>query len=513
MRRRGGPPERLLATVMFTDIVGSTHLASELGDSRWRQVLTRHHAFVRKELKRHGGREVDTAGDGFFAVFDQPARAVACARAVSAGLAASGIQIRAGIHMGEVEVVGRKVAGVAVHIGSRIMSSAGPQDVLVSNTVRDLMAGSDLVFADRGVHELKGVPGEWRLYAVEPEAAPDGKREQALGLGVPGPEPAARKVLSPARLAVAGSLALAIVLAVVLVATRRDSDGLVAPDLNTVAVIGESNEVLGAVAVGTTPSNVAVGEGAIWVTNFDDRTLQSIDPETYEATPARAVAGAPTGLAVGGGFVWVTSRFDENLLKIDPRQAHSSQPISVGTGAAGVAYGEGAAWVVNSQTDELMRIDADSDEVTRIRLARGSSPTSVAFGDGSVWIALSLGKAVVRFDPAAEEVSEPIPLGGPPTQLAFGEGYLWVTRLDSDMVTRVDPSSNRVDASIPDVGNGPNGVAVGLGSVWVANSLEGSVTRIDPRSASKVEVPVRTGSSAEGVAVTDEAVWVTLHSP
>ncbi|MEA2461838.1 MAG: hypothetical protein QOH90_2015, partial [Actinomycetota bacterium] len=178
MRRGGSSKERLLLTVMFTDIVDSTRLASELGDRRWREVLSRHHAIVRKQLKRHGGREVDTAGDGFFATFDQPARAVACARAAADELARLDINIRAGVHMGEVEVEGRDVSGLAVHIGSRIMAMAGPGEVLVSSTVRDLMSGSDLSFDDKGTHALKGVPAEWRVYAVEPDEIVTGDEEE-----------------------------------------------------------------------------------------------------------------------------------------------------------------------------------------------------------------------------------------------------------------------------------------------------------------------------------------------
>src|SRR5206468_5196354 len=168
MPRRADAPERLLATVLFTDIVGSTQLASELGDRGWRQLISRHHAFVRKTLKKYNGREVDTAGDGFFATFDQPARAIGCAKELVAGLHAMGIEIRAGVHMGEVEVIGPKVGGIAVHIGSRVMSKARPGEVLVSSTVRDLVAGSDMRFEDLGAHELKGVPAQWRLYAVKP---------------------------------------------------------------------------------------------------------------------------------------------------------------------------------------------------------------------------------------------------------------------------------------------------------------------------------------------------------
>jgi class 3 adenylate cyclase len=159
-------PESLLATVLFTDIVGSTAKAAELGDRGWRELLERHHALIRSELARFRGREIDTVGDGFFAAFDGPARAIRCGRAVTEAVRELGLEIRAGLHTGECELVNGKIGGIAVHIGARVAAEARPGEVLVSQTVRDLVAGSGLAFQERGVTELKGVPGEWRLFAV-----------------------------------------------------------------------------------------------------------------------------------------------------------------------------------------------------------------------------------------------------------------------------------------------------------------------------------------------------------
>ena len=167
---RSGPPDepdRVLATVLFTDIVGSTARAAELGDARWRELLGEHHSRVRRELARFRGREVDTAGDGFFATFDGPARAIRCACAVRESVREIGIDVRAGLHAGECELLEGKATGIAVSLGARVAALAGPGEVLVSSTVKDLVAGSGIAFADRGAAELKGIPGEWRLYAVE----------------------------------------------------------------------------------------------------------------------------------------------------------------------------------------------------------------------------------------------------------------------------------------------------------------------------------------------------------
>jgi pimeloyl-ACP methyl ester carboxylesterase len=165
--RHRAEPDRLLATVMFTDIVGSTQRAAELGDRSWRELLTQFFAVVRKELTAFRGREVNTAGDGLLATFDGPARAIRCAAAIRERVGSLGLQVRTGLHTGECELIGDDVAGIAVHIGARVAATAGAGEVRVSSTVKDLVAGSGIKFSDRGTHSLKGVPGEWRLFAVQ----------------------------------------------------------------------------------------------------------------------------------------------------------------------------------------------------------------------------------------------------------------------------------------------------------------------------------------------------------
>jgi class 3 adenylate cyclase/pimeloyl-ACP methyl ester carboxylesterase len=159
-------PERVLATILFTDIVGSTAKLAELGDRRWRELLQQHHAIVRRQLTRFSGRELDTAGDGFFASFDGPARAIRCASTITRAVRELGLEVRAGLHTGECEVIDGKVGGIAVHIGSRVASQARANEVLVSSTVKDLVAGSGIAFQERGIVELSGIPGEWRLFSV-----------------------------------------------------------------------------------------------------------------------------------------------------------------------------------------------------------------------------------------------------------------------------------------------------------------------------------------------------------
>jgi class 3 adenylate cyclase len=159
-------PRRVLATVLFTDIVGSTERAAQLGDLRWENLLADHNRVVRHEFERFAGHEVKVVGDGFVATFDGPARAVRCAVAIRDGVRELGLEIRAGVHVGEIEVLPDDIAGLAVHLGARVSALAGPGEILVSSTVKDLVVGSGLAFDDRGSHVLKGVPGEWRLFAV-----------------------------------------------------------------------------------------------------------------------------------------------------------------------------------------------------------------------------------------------------------------------------------------------------------------------------------------------------------
>jgi pimeloyl-ACP methyl ester carboxylesterase/class 3 adenylate cyclase len=164
--RHAPEPERALATVLFTDIADSTARAAALGDRRWRQLLERHQALVRDQLDAHDGREVKTMGDGFLATFDGPAKAIRCACTVAERSSSEGVEVRAGVHTGECELIGEDLGGMAVHIGARVAARAAPGEVLVSSTVKDLVVGSGIEFTDRGSHELKGVPGDWRLLAV-----------------------------------------------------------------------------------------------------------------------------------------------------------------------------------------------------------------------------------------------------------------------------------------------------------------------------------------------------------
>jgi class 3 adenylate cyclase len=194
--RHQADPDRALATILFTDVVSSTERAAELGDQRWRALVERHDEITRTELARYGGRAIKTLGDGFLAVFEGPAKAIRCARSICAEVRPLGIELRAGVHSGECELRGDDLAGVAVNVGARIGALAGPSEVWVSSTVRELVLGSGLEFTERGAHVLKGVPGEWRLYAVSGDGRTDAKPvsevDRETAALTPGPREAMR---------------------------------------------------------------------------------------------------------------------------------------------------------------------------------------------------------------------------------------------------------------------------------------------------------------------------------
>ena len=278
----GRRSERFLTTVLFTDIVGSTEMAAELGDQGWRELVQEHNRLVRAALRRHEGRELDTAGDGFFAVFDAPASAIGCALDVVEEVRSVGVDVRAGLHVGEVEQIGRKVGGIAVPIGARIMAAAEPGEVLVSGTVRDLAAGAGLQFEDRGEHELKGVPGIWRLYRVtrpQPEAgaAPLPAQDRAAQRAAAVRRARARPIWSRhPRASAAVVLALAAIVAAggLLVWSPWQPPALRAVQENSLGVIDAGRgEIIKQIEVGDQPGGIAVGEGSIWVTNQGSGTV------------------------------------------------------------------------------------------------------------------------------------------------------------------------------------------------------------------------------------------------
>ena len=375
---RGGGPQRLLTTVLFTDIVGSTERAAQLGDRGWKELVARHHAIVRQELRAFHGRELDTAGDGFFASFERPAQAIECATAIIDGLRPLDLRIRAAIHMGEVEVMGDKVGGITVHVASRALALAGPDEILVTRTVREVAAGADVTFSDRGVHEFKGVPEEWDIYAVEwrrRELPSAGSGRAGRGGGSP---PAVEVDRSPAVRRSSGSTVIAVA-AVALLAGGSAAPPLVPQPNSAIQLDAATGAVTAVVPAGDTPTGIAIADGTVWVLGQGDKVLTGI-PEAGGTPRTIGLPGPPTGIAAGDGSVWITLGFGAagettgTVLRLSATDPQQGQKIPVGNGANAIALGQGGVWVTNGIANTLTKIDPTTRSVVQDRRGRTSSP-------------------------------------------------------------------------------------------------------------------------------------------
>ena len=511
LKRGGG---RFLATVLFTDIVDSTRLASELGDDAWRSLLAQQRELIRRQLRIFEGREVDTAGDGFFAVFDAPARAVGCALAITEISQELGAQVRAGVHMGEVEEMGRGLGGIAVHIGARISATAGAGEVLVSATVRDLATGSGIEFDDLGVRELKGVPGEWRVYAAHPPTAAG-----ADGVTAAPPVTAAREVAAVRRsigrralrrrvLIATSVLVIVALVAATLFVITRPPPSLPAVAENTAGIIDlASGRILAQVRVGARPDGISFAEDAVWVANYTDATVSRIDPRTRTVVQTIDVGAAPSGLAVGFGSVWVANSGARSVSRINVATNRVVQTINVGNGPTAVAIGGGAVWVTNALDGTVSRIDPSSGAVSEINV--GASPNGVAADASYVWVANLEPGNVSKIDVKTGRVVNSIPVGNGPRGIAIGEGSVWTANSRDGTVSRIDTASDHVTATIP-VGEGPSAVTVAAGVAWVGSSLEDAVFRIE--AATNTPTRIAVGSTPQALAIANGELWFSARA-
>ena len=516
MPRRAG--SRALAAVLFTDIVDSSAVASRVGDARWKELIARHHAIVRRELKRFGGKEFDTAGDGFFASFTEPAAAIRCACAVSEAVRELGIEIRAGVHFGECEQVGEKLGGIAVVVGARVMSLGGAGDVLVTATTSDLVAGAGFGFQDRGSHALKGVDGTWHVLAVtevdgEPRAQPAEPEEAERRLAEVQPSAALSRGWFAARPWAVG-VGIAVVLGLIAVSIpvlRSEAGGPIDVGTNSIARLNGADGSLGSdpTALGERPGATAIGFGSLWVAKPDQGVVARVSLEDGSVTdPNIEVGSSPAGIAIGEGSVWVTNAGDGTVMRIDPGTGDVTEEMPVGTAPSGIAFGDGALWITDSITAELIRLDPNSSgEPNTVQLA--GRPSGVAFTPNGVWVAVAPA-GVARVDPA-DPTNLRVTLtyketGNGPTAVLSAFESIWVTNHLDGTVSRVDPSTATVQATIP-VGEGPSALAEGAGSIWVANESDGSITSIDPDSSTS-DPPVVVGSAAISLTADGDDLWL-----
>jgi class 3 adenylate cyclase len=531
VRRR--QDQRGLISLLFTDIVSSSQMATDLGDRRWKNLQARHHAEVRRHLKRYGGHEVDTAGDGFFATFASPESGVRCAFAIVQGVRELGLDVRAGLHIGVAELSGEKVSGIAVTTAARVSAVAGPAQVLATDTIVHMVTGSGFDFTDLGSRELKGVPGRWELFSLD---AVDG---ESIGLPLD-PQQAVeyRELASPAqassqsarlRLVAVGLVALALLAGVLVFEQSRSGPGPEAAP--SVASVGPIDVV--DVASGQSPFSVSI-QGA-WATDVV-LTPSKVGPATQawvrfgdcgalNACPAALVnlngdSGAlehrygfdPLGLAEANGRVWLLINRGTRVFaeRMDPDQNRPTDPIFILNGASWrsaqvlrVAMGGNALWVADTNDRRVYRLSLSSGTVKRYPVESGVD--DIAFGGGFLWVMDRVGAELTRIDPVGgKPKTESLSQLDTLSSLTFGGGYIWATDDSADEVWRVTPDLNAPTPVI--VGDAPDDVIYADGMIWVANKGDKTVSEIDPRIPSvTTSLPVAVHPVA--LAVRDGKVW------
>jgi class 3 adenylate cyclase len=527
MSRRGGSA---LVTVLFTDVVSSTEIASELGDRRWQELLSRHHRFVRRELRRFGGREIDTAGDGFFATFDQPAQGVRCARAVTEAVRGLGIEVRAGLHVGQVELRGRQVGGVAVHVGARIGTQAGPGEVLVSGTLRELVPGAGIEFEDRGWRDLKGVAEPQRLYAVkavdgEPRSAQLPAREAAhrrAGIVPPTPLRRRRVLVGLVVLLVLVGTTTAIVLSTQ--EERANGPGAAPLSQTLVRIDGQTLRRTARIPLAEgggrrraqveTPS-ILVGEGAVWVRTTGD--VYRLDPETAEASPVGRAGATYRGgdIALGLRGVWLISTGHGetegvDVVGLNPASSipdvETQLPDVTGLDPQIAATNE-SVWV--GYGDQLTEIDPQTGDLLQ-SVDLGQSIDLLESAGPTLWVVDSLARGLFLFDPTEGEIVETIGLQVAPDDLEIGpDGTLWILNQAGRIILPID-SSGDIGSPIP-AGTDPTDIAVSDDSVWVADQEDGVIREVDP-NLGEIRRTAPVGGSPIAIAVDPESgdVWVYL---
>jgi class 3 adenylate cyclase len=505
---------RRLATVLFLDIVGSTALASELGDSRWHELLTRFRRIVREELKRHGGHEQDTAGDGFFATFVEPARALSCAAAIVVSVQQLGVDVRAGVHTGECEEMDGKLGGIAVHVASRIMALAGPAEVLTTGTVRDLVAGSGASFEDRGLHELKGVEGSRQVFSLravetslpEPLSADEAAARLALI--------SARASRRPIRFAlVAAALVVAAAVAVPLLAFGGGAKapiGLIRLDGQTGRIAQVERDALSR----ENWDNMASAGGTLWQYIAQKQELLARDGRS-----GRILYSFPIKIecrcqvALGFGSIWLLGdhlskgRFSAYLRRVNDTSGRVVKRVELPGAANGgtVATGNGAVWVLEAG-GMLIRIDPLTNHITRTYETHAVETTTLVPLAGFDWICECEVNKILRFDPRNGR-SKTFSI---PTQaflVGVDSSTLWLLDPKSSTLTAVDPTTGHAESPLGLSGD-PIQAVVAFGSMWAAAG--NVVDRVDLTTNVRSTIPMPKGVWAGSIAadLPSGGIWV-----
>ena len=513
-------PGRRLATVLFLDIVGSTHVASDLGDARWTTLLTRFRKVVRSALRHHGGHEANFTGDGFLATFPEPAKAIAAGVAIAHDVQELGIDVRVGLHTGEVETIQGHLGGVAVHIGARVMALAGSAEVLVTSTVKDLVHGSSIEFDDVAAHELKGVPGTWRLVAVrsiggEPIPKPIDPADALVRLAtIRAQEPARGRRHAGIMVAAVVTVVAGLALWIAVRPAEPTSGGQAspAPETSLVKLDGGKAEIVTTVADGLITDHLwgalSVENGALF--QLTPSSVRTRDVETGQVRETFDI-DAHDASAIGFGSQWLASLSeDDSITRVDLVSGQVVDSIDIEGGVPALGAGAEAMWFVSSLGD-LGRIDPITLKVQTWPSGAYSPAVVVPFED-FVWICDCENRQIIRFDVTKErfrtfDIPEEAYLVGPKQKGSPDE--LWLVDQGASAVTPLDPRTAERGRAIGF--DGPLADAeIGLGKIWIAAAKHVYVLDQNDDQAEPVDIAMPAGFFASSVAIDSQrnSVWI-----
>jgi streptogramin lyase len=512
--------------VVFVDTVGSTSIATSLGDQRWQELLRRELAILRKLLKARGGQEVDTAGDGLFALFKEPAPAVRFAGAACEAVRTIGLEIRAGVHFGEVEFSDGRPGGIVVHTGARTMGVGGAGEVLVTQGVRDLLTGGGLGFDEHGSHQLKGIPGAWTLFRltkidetpVDPPLdeyqAAQRRRDASDPTGSAGRRPRGRTIAIAA-------IAIAFVAVVAIASWPKPEEPVRSaperPPVNSLLRVdpttGKAEKVIGGLVTLTDKnwiSTLDIGEGGVWYLDSQlhhldptdgreigvhplpesrisamaigvrevwvasRRELLKIDPaddEELDRTPLDTATGSgPTALAVGGDSVWMA--WDDGSVSRFSRGGELRQSIDTAELASDILFAAEMVWVADPFAGELIVLDPKTGTVVN-RIDVGGSPTALASPDDEIIWVMDQAGSVKAVDAATLDQGDEIRVGPRPVDIAASEDAIWVVDGEDDLLRRIDVATHVVTEFPIGAPLGTLAVEEETGLIWVRTTREG----------------------------------------
>jgi class 3 adenylate cyclase/streptogramin lyase len=514
MQRRTEGQQHRLGAVLFTDIVGSTPIAAEMGNTRWVELVARHHRIVRRQIGRFDGREIDTAGDGFFVTFERPADAIRCAVATTEVVRELGVEIRAGVSFGELDATGQKPGGLVVNTAARVMAVAGPGEVLVPASVKEIVSGGGITFADHGVHRLKGLEDEFHLFSVTgvdgAEVTQPLEADQAAER---------RREIFPARARrgaliagiAAGILAISVGAWVLLSGEPSRGPGQLRYSAAKIDV--ETGRVGPTVFVGA-PVDVepdyqyidhplAAGEGGVWLLRSPQ--LIHIDPMNAEVRSDTIEVGIGYSQSVATGFdaVWVIS--GNELFRVHPGTDEVKSFLTSRNAVEEFSLALGRDVWVGAYDGTVFRIDPSTG--VRDQADTGLSVNKMAVTRDGLWVADTVRDELAQVDfESLEKTGDPIQIAGDMDQIVGVRDGVWILDKRAGTVTRIDTNS-RTQGRPTRVGDDPTDIATGLGAVWVSDR-DGSLYRVDVVTLGVKEFPI--GAEVLAVDVDDaaEEVWV-----